>query len=89
MVKDLTEGTGRFNVSLGALTSVFGLGAALSPGIAGVVLQAAGYDAAFLTLAGTAAAAFVLVLLALPETHSRTTPLAAHHACRNLNTSCP
>jgi MFS family permease len=78
VVKDLTEGTGRFNVSLGALTTVFGLGAALSPGIAGLVVQAAGYDAAFLTLAGIAAAAFVLVLVALPETQSRSssTPTA-------------
>lgn len=71
VVKDLTEGTGRFNVSLGALTAVFSLGAALSPGIAGLVVQSAGYDAAFLTLAGIAAAAFVLVLVALPETSSR------------------
>lgn len=75
VVKDLTEGTGRFNVSLGALTAVFGLGAALSPGIAGLVVQAAGYDAAFLTLAAIAGFAFALVLLALPETHSRTTSL--------------
>lgn len=74
VVKDLTEGTGRFNVSLGALTAVFGLGAALSPGIAGLVVQAAGYDAAFLTLAAIAGAAFMLVLLALPETHPRTSP---------------
>ncbi|MGN8357232.1 MFS transporter [Pseudomonas sp. SMN11] len=69
VVKDLTEGTGRFNVSLGALTAVFGLGAALSPGIAGLVVQAAGYNAAFLTLAVIAGAAFLLVLVALPETH--------------------
>ena len=30
VVQDLTHGTGRFNVSLGALTSVWGVGAALS-----------------------------------------------------------
>lgn len=68
VVKDLTAGTGRFNVSLGALTTAFGLGAALSPGIAGLVAQAAGYDAAFLTLAAIATAAWLLVWLALPET---------------------
>lgn len=68
VVKDLTAGTGRFNVSLGALTTAFGLGAALSPGIAGLVVQAAGYDAAFLTLAAIATAAWLLVWLALPET---------------------
>lgn len=71
IVKDLTEGTGRFNVSLGALTAVFGLGAALSPGLAGLVVQSSGYNAAFLTLAGIAAVAFLLVLLALPETSPR------------------
>lgn len=69
MVKDLTEGTDRFNVSLGALTAVFGLGAALCPGIAGLVAQVACYDATFLTLAVIASAAFVLVLVALPETN--------------------
>jgi MFS family permease len=68
VVKDLTRGTGRFNVSLGALSTVFGLGAALSNGLAGIVVQQAGYDAAFLTLAGIAATAFALLLLAMPET---------------------
>ncbi|WP_296232942.1 MFS transporter [Pseudomonas sp. UBA4617] len=74
VVKDLTDGTGRFNVSLGALAAVFGLGAALSPGIAGLVVQAAGYDAAFLTLAAIAGAAFLLVLVALPETQPDASP---------------
>jgi MFS family permease len=68
VVKDLTQGTGRFNVSLGALSTVFGLGAALSNGLAGLVVQQAGYSAAFLTLAAVAATAFVLLLLAMPET---------------------
>ncbi len=68
VVKDLTQGTGRFNVSLGALSTVFGLGAALSPGVAGLVVQAAGYDAAFVTLAAIAGAAFILLWLAMPET---------------------
>jgi MFS family permease len=67
VVKDLTQGTGRFNVSLGALTTAFGLGAALSNSLAGFVVQAAGYNAAFLTLAAVAAVALVLLLL-LPET---------------------
>lgn len=67
VVKDLTQGTGRFNVSLGVISTIFGLGAALSNGVAGLVVQEAGYSAAFLTLAGIAALAFVL-LLAMPET---------------------
>ncbi|MED7666469.1 MFS transporter [Pseudomonas moraviensis subsp. stanleyae] len=72
MVKDLTLGSGHFNVSLGALTTAFGLGAALSNGLAGFVVEAAGYGAAFLTLAGVAAAAFLLLLIGVPETLQRT-----------------
>ncbi|WP_447650780.1 MFS transporter [Pseudomonas abietaniphila] len=68
VVKDLTQGTGRFNVSLGAISTVFGLGAALSNGLAGLVIREAGYSAAFLTLAAIAALAFVLLWLAVPET---------------------
>lgn len=68
IVKDLTQGTGRFNVSLGALSTVFGLGAALSNSLAGFVVQQAGYNAAFLTLAGVAAVASTLLWLAMPET---------------------
>ncbi|SCZ20042.1 MULTISPECIES: MFS transporter [unclassified Pseudomonas] len=67
VVKDLTQGTGRFNVSLGVLSTVFGIGAALSNSLAGFVVQGAGYSAAFLTLAAIAALAFGL-LLAMPET---------------------
>ncbi|MET3798118.1 MFS family permease [Pseudomonas sp. PvP046] len=71
MVKDLTQGSGRFNVSLGALSTLFGLGAALSNSLAGFVVHAAGYSAAFLTLAGVAAVAFCLLWLTVPETLSR------------------
>jgi MFS family permease len=70
VVKDLVRGSGRFNVSLGALTTMFGLGAALSNSLAGFVVQAAGYSAAFLTLAAVAGLA-LLLLLALPETLER------------------
>ncbi|AUZ46519.1 MFS transporter [Pseudomonas orientalis] len=73
IVKDLTQGTGRFNVSLGALSTVFGLGAALSSSLAGFVVQMAGYNAAFLTLAGVAAVALLLLWLAMPETLAKPT----------------
>ncbi|AZE89176.1 MFS transporter [Pseudomonas orientalis] len=73
IVKDLTQGTGRFNVSLGALSTVFGLGAALSSSLAGFVVQLAGYNAAFLTLAGVAAVALLLLWLAMPETLAKPT----------------
>lgn len=83
VVKDLTQGTGRFNVSLGALSTAFGLGAALSPGLAGLVVQGAGYDAAFMTLAGIAALAFLLLWLGMPETGNRAD--AAHAAEPSLS----
>ncbi|POA48988.1 MFS transporter [Pseudomonas sp. MPR-ANC1] len=81
MVKDLTQGTGHFNISLGALTTVFGLGAALSNGLAGFVVQGAGYSAAFLTLAGIAAVAVVLLWVGVPETlrGAPTLGLASRH----------
>jgi len=67
MVLDLTQGSGRFNASLGAVTTVFGIGAALSNGLAGLIVQHAGYSAAFLALAGIAGLA-CMTLLVLPET---------------------
>ncbi|WP_094839987.1 MFS transporter [Bordetella genomosp. 11] len=76
MVLDLTQGTGRFNASLAAVTTLFGIGAALSAGLAGVIVQHAGYSAAFLALAGIATLALV-GLLALPETRRPTAPIAA------------
>ncbi|MGF6128056.1 MFS family permease [Pseudomonas frederiksbergensis] len=76
VIKDLTQGTGRFNVSLGALSTVFGLGAALSNGLAGFVVHLAGYSAAFLTLAAVAATALVLLVLAMPETLNKTPAVA-------------
>lgn len=78
IVKDLTQGTGRFNVSLGALSTVFGLGAALSSSLAGFAVQQAGYNAAFLTLAGVAGVALALLWLAMPETLAK--PILAPHA---------
>jgi MFS family permease len=80
MVLDLTHGTGRFNASLGAVTTVFGIGASLSNGLAGLIVQHAGYRAAFLALAGIAGLACA-ALLALRETRvadaSPTAPASA------------
>ncbi|VWX54527.1 MFS transporter [Novosphingobium sp. 9U] len=69
IVADLTQGSGRFNVSQGVFSSVFGLGAALSATLAGAIIVWAGHTASFLTLAGIAAAGFILYLIAMPETH--------------------
>lgn len=68
IVADLTKGSGRFNISQGVVSSVFGLGAALSATLAGSIIVWAGYAASFLTLAGIAAVGFILYLVAMPET---------------------
>lgn len=68
VVQDVTHGTGRFNVSLGAVTAATGIGAAVSNLAAGSIVVAAGYPAAFASLGALAAAGFVLYLVAMPET---------------------
>jgi MFS family permease len=68
VVQDVTHGTGRFNVSLGAVSAALGLGASVSNYVAGAIVVAAGYNVAFLTLGAVAGAGFALYLLAMPET---------------------
>lgn len=68
VVQDVTHGTGRFNVSLGAITTAWGVGAALSNLVAGRIVVAAGYDVAFMALGAIAGAGFALYLVAMPET---------------------
>jgi MFS family permease len=69
VVQDVTHGTGRFNVSLGAITAATGIGASVSNFVAGSIVVAAGYNAAFLSLGTIAAAGFGLYLIAMPETY--------------------
>lgn len=68
VIADLTRGTGRFNITLGAITTAVGIGAALSQVIAGSIVHHAGFRAGFLFLAGVALAAFVILYLFMPET---------------------
>jgi Major Facilitator Superfamily len=68
VVADLTRGTGRFNITNGTISTATGVGAALSNAASGVIVQYAGYDGAFLTLAGIAAVAALWFGLAMPET---------------------
>ena len=74
VVSDLTRGTGRFNVSLGAVATAQGIGASLSNIAAGYVTVQAGYNAAFLVLAGIAAAGGLLFWFAMPETRAGARP---------------
>jgi MFS family permease len=68
VVADLMRGTGRYNVSLGAVATVQGISASLSTTVAGLIVVKAGYNIAFLTLAAVALASFVVFLVAMPET---------------------
>lgn len=68
VVQDVTHGSGRFNVSLGTVTAATGIGAAVSNLVAGRIVVAAGYHAAFATLGAIAAAGFLLYSVAMPET---------------------
>src|SRR5579862_6545692 len=68
VVKDRTQGTGRFNVAAGSLATMVGIGAATSTTIGGVLIQHLGYRASFLGLAAIALVAFTLLWFAVPET---------------------
>ena len=70
VVADLTRGTGQYNLALGATGACCGLGAALSNGVAGLIVDAAGYSAAFLCLAVCAIIALLTFWLAMPETRN-------------------
>ena len=78
VIADLTRGTGRFNIAQGAVSTVQGLGGALSAGMAGAIIVAAGYSVAFWTLAVIAAVGLVLYAVLMPET--RPAPTAAQEA---------
>ncbi|HEV7443189.1 MAG TPA: MFS transporter [Steroidobacteraceae bacterium] len=68
VVKDRTQGTGRFNIAAGALATVVGIGAAASTTFGGVLIQHLGYRESFLGLAGIALLGFALLWFAVPET---------------------
>lgn len=68
VIKDLTQGTGRFNIAAGALATMVGTGAAVSTSVGGLLIQHAGYRASFLGLAFIALVAFALLWFAVPET---------------------
>ena len=72
IVADLMRGTGRFNVAQGAVITAQSIGAALSTALAGLVVVEAGYSAAFLTLGATAALAWIVCWLLLPESSGAT-----------------
>ncbi len=68
ILRDITQGTGQFNVAQGALTMLIGVGASLSNLIAGWIVQIAGYSAGFLFLSGVAVLGAAIFGFFMPET---------------------
>jgi MFS family permease len=73
VVADLTRGTGRYNLALGASGACWGLGAALSNCVAGFIVNGFGFSAAFLFLSACALVAVLLFWLGVPETRDMAT----------------
>jgi predicted MFS family arabinose efflux permease len=68
VIADLTRGTGRFNLTLGAITTAVGIGASLSQVIAGGIVHRIGSHAGFLFLSAVALTAFCILYFFMPET---------------------
>jgi MFS family permease len=68
MVTDLTTGTGRFNLTRGAVVTLSTIAASLSMAISGFIFQGLGQFSTFAVFAGVAAAAAAVAWLFLPET---------------------
>ncbi len=74
MIADLTRGSGHTNLALGASSMIWGGAAAVSHAIAGTIAGHAGYDAAFLFLAGASALGGIVFAVAVPETRPPVAP---------------
>lgn len=68
VLADMTRGTGRYNAARGVVGTVQGIGGSLSNVAAGLLVVGAGYATAFLALTAVGVVAFLLVLVAMPET---------------------
>jgi predicted MFS family arabinose efflux permease len=71
VIADLTQGSGRFNLTLGAITTAVGIGAALSQAIAGTIVHHFNFDVGFLFLAAVATAALAILYFFMPETRDQ------------------
>jgi len=67
-IADLTRGTGHFNLTQGLVGTMMGVGASLSPTLAGYMTDRFGSASAFSALATIATIGLVLVALRMPET---------------------
>jgi MFS family permease len=68
LVARILNGTGHVNAGLGAVMTMQGVGASLSPALGGVIAGRFGYDMGFIGLGAVAALALLLWVLARPFT---------------------
>src|SRR4029078_4940600 len=68
LVARILAGTGHVNAGLGAVMTLQGVGAALSPSFGGIVAEQFGYGAAFLGLGAISVVALVLWIVTRPVT---------------------
>ena len=71
VIANLTRGTGRFNLTLGAIGTAVGIGASLSQVIAGSIVHHFGSNTGFLFLGAVALAAFGILYFFMPETRDK------------------
>jgi predicted MFS family arabinose efflux permease len=74
---DITRGTGRFNLTLGALGVAISVGASLSTSFAGIVASTFGDRSAFLGLALAGLCGVLLLWAGMPETRPPATATPA------------
>jgi MFS family permease len=68
MVADISRGSGHFNFAQGIVGTAVGIGASISPTLAGYLTDQFGSEVAFLGLAGIAVLGLAAVTVILPET---------------------
>jgi MFS family permease len=68
MVADIARGSGHFNFAQGIVGTAVGIGASISPTLAGYLSDQFGSQVAFLGLAGIAVLGLAAVTVILPET---------------------
>jgi MFS family permease len=73
VIADIMRGTGRYNLALGAIATMQGIGASLSGLAAGVIVDHFGYTATFLALGAAALVAVIVFAIWMPETAERET----------------
>ncbi len=71
MIADVSRGTGHFNFAQGVVGTAVGIGASISPTLAGFLTDRFSSQVAFLGLAGIAACGLLAVLFLLPETREQ------------------